>query len=231
MLAAVLLPIALSAPGLAAPAQTDAPAVVAAQRVLVSDLSSSLPHTPLGAWLRGVAPADSSLTWEASDCGEQTGNPAVDHARDLPLCASVDVALAGGRRLSLSFLVGTSRQGISGRPALYYGVFEDATGAAPARPSATIELRDLAEVPGFMTETAHVAQATRWAAAIHTGMTRGDVERRLGHPPIQGGISAPAHTRYYVGWNLTIDVPYQGDAPSARVNGAATVVRQPRTMD
>jgi hypothetical protein len=226
-----LLFVVLSIPGAAARAQSEAPAVVAAQRAAASDMSPSLPHTPLGAWLRGVAPTDSALTWEATDCGEQTGNPQVDRARDLPVCATVEIALAGGRRLTLSFLVGTSRQGIAGRPALYYGVFEDAAGTAPPRPSATIEIRDVAEVPGFMTETAHIAQAGRWAAAIHSGMTRGDVERLLVHPPIQGGISAIGHTRYYLGWNVTIDVPYEQDTPSGRVNGAVTVIRQPRTMD
>lgn len=233
-MATALLLVALSTSSIAARAQNDAPAVVAAQRTFVSELSPSLPHTPLGAWLRAAAPANSSVTWETDDCGEQTGNPQVDRARDLPVCASVEIALAGNRRLFLSFLVGTAQKGITGRPALYFGQFADAAGPSPGRASAAIEIRDFAEVPGFMTETAHMAQAGRWAAAIHTGMTRADVERFLGHPLLQGGISAIGHHRYYLGWNVTIDVPYaQGprDASSDRVSGAATILRQPRTMD
>jgi hypothetical protein len=227
VLSTVTLPLAGSQ------TQTGAPAVLAAQRAPASQLSSSLPPTPLGTWLRDQAP-DGAFTWETDDCGEQTGNPQVDRARDLPLCASVQIDLPGGRRVSLSFLVGTAGRGVSGKAAFYSGVFQDSLNAATGRGSADFAIRDLADATGFMSEARRVAQLGRFVTAIQLGMTRAEVERLLGNPPVQGGLTMLGHRRYYMGWDLTIDVPYEtgpGGEASDRVAAPASVVRQPRTLD
>jgi hypothetical protein len=229
---AVTVAIALAAATMPARAQaTDIPAVAAAKVAIVGDIVSSLPHVPLDAWLHDLADANGVVTWAAgaNDCGEQTGNPALDRGRDFPLCADVRIALTSGRALSLSFLVGTMQTGVGGKPVLFGGQLIE-----PNRP--TITVSDLALVPSFMSEAARVRQAQAWTAELRPGMTRAEVERLLDHPVKDGGIVAIGHSSYYLGLDVKLDVPFapesrQRDAPTDRVSGPAVVSRGAYAMD
>jgi hypothetical protein len=224
--------IVLAAATMPARAQTtDIPAVAAAKVAIVGDIVSSLPHVPLDAWLHDLADANGVVTWAAgaNDCGEQTGNPALDRGRDFPLCADVRIALTSGRALSLSFLVGTMQTGVGGKPVLFGGQLIE-----PNRP--TITVSDLALVPSFMSEAARVRQAQAWTAELRPGMTRAEVERLLDHPVKDGGIVAIGHSSYYLGLDVKLDVPFapesrQRDAPTDRVSGPAVVSRGAYAMD
>jgi hypothetical protein len=211
---------------------TDVSAVATAKAAIVGDVVSSLPRVTLDAWLRDLAEPNATVTWaaEPNDCGEQTGNPALDRGRDFPLCADVRVALTSGRTLSLSFLVGATQKSVSGKPVLFGGQFSE-----PNLPAITVA--DLAFVPSFMSEAARLRQAQTWAADLRPGMTRAEVERRLGHPMRDGGITAIDGTRYYLGFDVKIEVPYAraqstaADASTDRVSGPAVVSRGAYAMD
>jgi hypothetical protein len=212
-------------------AQTrEAPAVAAAKRAIAADVAPSLPRVAIEAWLRDLAGPGATAVWEASDCGEQTGNPALDRGRDFPLCADVRIAMASGRTLSLSFLVGTMQEGAGGKAALFMGQFSE-----PNRP--TLPISDLSIVPTFMSAEARLRQAQAWAAALQPGLTRADVERRLDHPVEDGGLNAIGHTRYYLGFDVKLDVPFAvagpllPHAPADRVSGSAVVSRGAYVMD
>lgn len=75
----------------------------------------NLPSVPVEKWLLTRLPKDVHAEWGKSitDCGEQTGDPAIDRRRDLPLCAEIelkkDSALVGYLLLS----IGTERKGLS----------------------------------------------------------------------------------------------------------------------
>jgi hypothetical protein len=228
---AATIAVALAAATTLAHAQaTEEPAVAAATAAIVGDIVSSLPHVPLDGWLRDLAGSNAIVTWaaEANDCGEQTGTPALDRGRDFPLCADVRIALTSGRALSLSFLVGTMRQGVRGRPVLFGGQFIEPNGPA-------ITVSDLTLVPSFMSEAARLRQAQAWVAALRPGMTRAEVELLLDHPVRDGGISAIGHSRYYLGFDVKLTVPFapemQRDAPTDRVSGPVVVSRGAYAMD
>ncbi|HVZ21233.1 MAG TPA: hypothetical protein VG871_09245 [Vicinamibacterales bacterium] len=211
-------------------AQTiETPAVAAAKVTIARDIAPSLPRVPLDTWLRDLAGPAAIVTWADSDCGERTGNPALDQGRDVPLCADVRIALASGRTLSLSFLVGTWQHGVGGQPALFTGRFSE-----PNRP--TLPVSGLAVVPSFMSEAARLRQAQRWAAALRPGTTRTEVERQLDHPIEDGGLNRIGHTRYYLGFDVKLNVPFAiaaplRHAPTDRVSGPAVVSRGGYSMD
>lgn len=74
-------------------------------------------HT-VDAWLRDLAGVKPE--YEPNDCGEQTGDPSVDAARDLPLCvtAFIDGVVA------IAIWVGSESGGLSASPAVYDIVLE-----------------------------------------------------------------------------------------------------------
>ena len=64
----------------------------------VRALDSRLPEQSLEQWLKDVLPKSATLMWETNDCGEQTGDQAVDKHRLLPLCVGVTAELLGRDR-------------------------------------------------------------------------------------------------------------------------------------
>ena len=54
-----------------------------------SDLDPALPDLPFEDWLLGLLPPGTALVYEDCDCGEQTGDPAIEAGRDVPRCLSV----------------------------------------------------------------------------------------------------------------------------------------------
>ena len=71
-------------------------AIELARRVSVSTLEAGIPRETLVHWLTRAAGPSAKITWEVTDCGEQTGNPETDRGRDFPLCVDAIAALPGG---------------------------------------------------------------------------------------------------------------------------------------
>jgi hypothetical protein len=154
------------------------------------------------------------MKWEVNDCGEQTGNPALDRGRDFPMCVEVHIKLIAERTLSLSISVGTFQKGVTGSPGFHLGYL-----AEPGRKPQF--LKNLTPVPVL------VQLLVRPAPVFQSGTTRADVERTLGHPRIDGGIIEIGHTRYYLEPGVLVEVPYDQtggrDRAQNRVNGPVTV--------
>lgn len=70
-----------------------------------------MPNQAFAPWLRGVVGTLPEIQWEVNDCGEQTGNPALDKGRNFPICAEAQVNLGGKRKLFVSLSVGTFKNG------------------------------------------------------------------------------------------------------------------------
>lgn len=64
--------------------------------------------------------SDSPPSWGLNDCGEQTGQPDIDAARDVPICAELQAQLPQGRSIHLLFLVGTQSKGVVKPRELYF---------------------------------------------------------------------------------------------------------------
>ena len=96
---------------------SDAEAIAAAKSANVRQIEPSLPDQAFVQWLRGVAGEHAEVKWEVNDCGEQTGDPALDKGRDFPMCAEAQTSLGGNRRLSVSLSVGTFKTGVRKGPA------------------------------------------------------------------------------------------------------------------
>ena len=82
-------------------------------------LDSLLPKTAFLSWFRNVVGSDAKITWEINDCGEQTGVPAVDQQRDIPVCFEISALLPDRRVIGVAIAVGTEKKGLSGDPAVY----------------------------------------------------------------------------------------------------------------
>jgi hypothetical protein len=100
----------------AAPQAPEAAAISAAKNAVVQDVEKALPRVTFEAWVQGLVGAQAALKWSTNDCGEQTGNPNLDRGRDFPICAEVQVAVAGDRQLSLSLMVGSTSRGLTVSP-------------------------------------------------------------------------------------------------------------------
>jgi len=114
------LPIALLAGSVPVQAQvSEAEGLKFAKKISTAELDAGLKSEPFGDWIAEVAGAQAGLTWEMNDCGEQTGDPATDNKRDIPVCVSVDAELPDRRNIAAMILVGTRERGLAGKPAIY----------------------------------------------------------------------------------------------------------------
>lgn len=112
-----------------------------ARRIKANTLDSSLPRTTIEAWFRSVVGPKAKISWEANDCGEQTGGP--EPAKiDIPMCAQVEAKLEDDREVGIFIGVGTFRRGIWGKPKVFYVYIND---GRPVRPIST-----LAELPALL---------------------------------------------------------------------------------
>jgi hypothetical protein len=99
---------------------SDAKAIEAAKGTNVLRIESSLPDKLFEQWLRGLVGMQAQIVWEVNDCGEQTGNPAVDSGRNFPMCVAALVNLAGERKLNVLLNVGTFKGGVKAGPASFF---------------------------------------------------------------------------------------------------------------
>ena len=121
----------------AAAQSMDQLAIERARSTIVYTFDKGLPKISLEDFLRqswsGAAP-----TWEANDCGEQSGDPEVDEKRDFPICAQATVKATNGRAATVMVAVGTVQRGVSGRPELFDVFITDLDDS-----TYTIQLRDI----------------------------------------------------------------------------------------
>ncbi|HEY7680111.1 MAG TPA: hypothetical protein VIC04_06280 [Terriglobia bacterium] len=112
MMPAVLAMLLLRAPAALGQIEEEA-AVDFAKRTLASELDSALPKQPFGAWFTQLMGPTAEVFWEMNDCGEQTGDPAIDSQRDLPVCVGAEAQLEDGREILAILSVGTWETGLA----------------------------------------------------------------------------------------------------------------------
>lgn len=108
---------------------------------------SSLPTAFLDVWLRHALPKGAQVTWEINDCGEPTGEPALDAGRAFPTCvgAHIDVpSRARGVELlfepeTKAFVIGAMTS-----PEAFGEVYFEELGLLPAMLDQPLALRPLA---------------------------------------------------------------------------------------
>jgi len=98
-----------------------------AQNVLVSNFDSSLPKVSLKFFLESESEG-AKVSWEVNDCGEQTGDPAIDRGRDIPTCVEASFTLKDKRTVNVMIAVGTVKKGLSGEPSLFSSTITDDKG-------------------------------------------------------------------------------------------------------
>jgi hypothetical protein len=99
--------------------ELDRKAIQRGRKVQVSQLDPKLPAMTLERFVQAQAGRGSRITWEANDCGEQTGSPA-DADRDFPLCAEANALLEDGRTIVVRVGVGTFKKGVFGPADLWW---------------------------------------------------------------------------------------------------------------
>ena len=140
-----LLPVVLLVLGVAPQTPPQAAFISAAKNAVVQDMEKTLPRATFEAWVQGLVGAQAALKWSTNDCGEQTGNPTLDRGRDFPICAEVQVAVAGDRQLSLSLMVGSTSRGLTAGPPM----FRQGNISGP-KGSETISIERLSDVPNLI---------------------------------------------------------------------------------
>ena len=120
---------------------TEAEAVAFAKRLSPSAIDSALPAGHFADWLASIVGDSATVEWELNDCGEQTGDPAIDSLRDIPACVGVYVLFPDNRKLGIMIAVGTSNKGLAGPPVVYDLYLESDGKAQTVR-----RLRDLPNV-------------------------------------------------------------------------------------
>ena len=97
--------------------KTDEAAIQRAKSVLVSSLDSSLPKVSLEFFLNYEA-GGTPIKWGVTDCGEQTGNPSLDHGSDSDMCVEADFE-KDQTDVAVLVSVGRFEKGPSGTPAFF----------------------------------------------------------------------------------------------------------------
>lgn len=145
-LALLLLP---GAEGLAADHQEGPIALLKSQSTSV--IEHGLPDVPLERWLHGIAPKRAQIRWFEHDCGEVTGDPEIDAARDLPVCAGVAIdAESRDRMIALSFI----REPGSTRFSLHTAALASPSARLPRMFSRLAELAGVLHEPLALTQLA-----------------------------------------------------------------------------
>lgn len=117
-LACSVLSVCFLLPASAQDLQQEDRAITFVKGTPAKDFDSALPKVRFERWLLDVVPPKTKLLWELNDCGEQTGDPAIDSQRDIPLCVETGGTLPDGRRFSIQIVIGTSQKAKLEKPAL-----------------------------------------------------------------------------------------------------------------
>lgn len=123
------------------PAPADDDYVSFAKSLPAEKYDKSLPSIPAEQWLNSILPRGIVAVWGNSitDCGEQTGDPAIDRGRDMPLCAEIELKQKDKSVGYLLLFVGTEKKGkLKETAGLYYGYIKQG--------DKTIGLRKLQEI-------------------------------------------------------------------------------------
>jgi len=116
-LCGLALVVMLSGPAYAQISSDDA--IDLLQEYPAAKLDTLCPKIPFMTWFKSVVGGSAKLQWEVNDCGEQTGVPAVDQQRDLPVCLEVSADLPDNRKVGVAVWVGTEKKGLTDTPAVY----------------------------------------------------------------------------------------------------------------
>ena len=100
--------------------ERDKMAINIAKQTRVREIDNSLPDMPYEEWLLELAGAKTRVSWEVNDCGEQTGDLSIDHARDIPMCVESLVAFEGNTKLHVVLHVGFFNKGITAKSAYFF---------------------------------------------------------------------------------------------------------------
>ncbi len=98
-------------------------AVAAVRQVPASQLDAQLPERSFALWLSQLVGMQSGVTWQLTDCGEQTGNSS-DRERDIPACVEAVAITPNDRKVFINVWVGSSKLGVGQKPRLYFAVVE-----------------------------------------------------------------------------------------------------------
>ena len=124
------------------PALAEEDYVAFAKLLLARDYDASLPAQPIEQWLASTLPQGMTPAWgeHITDCGEQTGDPAIDKERDMPLCAEVELKQKEKTIGYLMLMVGTEKKGrLRNGAGLYFGNIK--------RNNETVWIKKLSELP------------------------------------------------------------------------------------
>lgn len=97
------------------------------QNVLISTFDSALPKVSLRYFLESESDG-AKINWEVNDCGEQTGDPAVDRERDVPTCVEASFTLKDKRTIDVMVAVGSVKTGLAIKPTLFSCTITDENG-------------------------------------------------------------------------------------------------------
>ena len=114
-------------PLVSTPCLADDDYVAFAKSLLARDYDASLPVLPIEQWFASALPRGTTATWgnNITDCGEQTGDPAIDKDRDIPLCVEIELKQKEKTAGYLMLFVGTQKQGkLKEQAGLYFGNFQ-----------------------------------------------------------------------------------------------------------
>lgn len=145
---------------LACGARADDPLVAKVRRTGAAVFDSTLPTVFTDAWLAGALPQGATIAWETNDCGEQTGDPALDAGRTFPTCvaALIDVP-SRARRITLLFEPETPAfvLGVLTSPEAHGDMYFEELGLVPAMLGQVLALRPIMCPEGTepRTETAY----------------------------------------------------------------------------
>ena len=128
----VLLPLLLSS-CLWAQSSTDKaeqPLIAHAKKIPASAIDARLPKVTLEFFL-SYESEGSPIRWELNDCGEQTGNPAVDQGRNFPICVEADFDVHH-RSVNIVIALGTSNGESQKAPGFFSGSITNPDGSSHA---------------------------------------------------------------------------------------------------
>jgi hypothetical protein len=102
--------------------------IEAVRSTVAREIDPLLPSMSFDAWLHGELGSQVQPQWEINDCGEQTGNPAMDRDRQFPKCAELRAKLPGRGTLILALAAGSEQKQPVGVPKYRFGFLDPPDG-------------------------------------------------------------------------------------------------------